>query len=66
MAFNAWMETLHFRIPPAPQGRPWRRVVDTALASPLDIVGPNEGPRVEVGATYPVVPFSTVVLIAEA
>jgi isoamylase len=65
MAFNAWVETLHFRIPPAPQGRPWRRVVDTALSSPLDIVGVEEGPRVAAGATYPVVPFSTVVLIAE-
>ncbi len=65
MAFNAWTETLHFRIPPPPQGRPWRRVVDTALASPLDIVGLDEGPQVEVGATYPVVPFSTVVFIAE-
>jgi glycogen operon protein len=65
MAFNAWTETLPFRIPPAPQGRPWRRVVDTALASPLDIVGLDEGPRVEVGAAYSVMPFSTVVLIAE-
>jgi glycogen operon protein len=65
MAFNAWVETLSFRIPPAPQGRPWRRVVDTAQASPLDIVGLDEGPRVAVGATYPVVPYSTVVLIAE-
>ena len=65
MAFNAWTETLHFRIPPAPQGRPWRRVVDTALASPLDIVGLDEGLRITVGATYPVMSFSTVVLVAE-
>jgi isoamylase len=65
MAFNAWIETLPFRIPPSPQGRPWRRAVDTALASPRDIVGLDEGPRLEVGTTYPVVPFSTVVLIAE-
>ena len=27
-------------------GQAWRRVVDTALASPLDIVGLDEGPRV--------------------
>ena len=65
MAFNAWMGTLTFRIPPSPQGRPWRRVVDTALASPQDIVGLDEGPRIEVGKTYPVVPYSTLVLIAE-
>jgi glycogen operon protein len=65
MAFNAWVEPLSFRIPPAPQGRPWRRAVDTAQASPLDIVGLDEGPRVTAGSTYPVAPFSTVVLIAE-
>ena len=45
MAFNASTEMLRFIIPPAPQGKPWRRVVDTALASPLDIVGPDEGPK---------------------
>src|SRR5205085_1336732 len=39
MAFNAWKGSLSFRIPPAPQGKRWRRTVDTALASPLDIVG---------------------------
>jgi isoamylase len=65
MAFNAWVGTLNFRIPPSPQGRPWHRVVDTALASPLDIVGLDEGPRIEAGSTYPVVPYSTLVLIAE-
>ncbi|MGH7226963.1 MAG: hypothetical protein ACRELF_27425 [Gemmataceae bacterium] len=65
MAFNAWIGTLNFRIPPSPQGKPWHRVVDTALDSPLDIVGLDDGPRIEVGKTYPVAPFSTVVLIAE-
>lgn len=65
MAFNAWAETLSFCIPPAPQGRPWRRVVDTAQASPSDIVGLDEGLRIAVGEMYPMVPFSTLVLIAE-
>src|SRR5262249_26159768 len=65
MAFNAWTETLPFRAPPAPQGRPWHRVVDTAQISPLDIVRPDEGLRVAVDAIYSVAPFSTVVLIAE-
>jgi isoamylase len=65
MAFNAWTETLPFRIPPAPQGRPWHRVVDTALTPPRDIVGLDEGQRLDVGTIYPVVAFSTVVLIAE-
>lgn len=66
MVFNAWVETLNFIVPPAPQGRPWRRAVDTALAPPLDIVGLDEGPQVPVGAPYPVAPFSVVVLIGEA
>ncbi len=63
MVFNAWREVLHFRVPPAPQGRPWRRRVDTALSSPLDVVGPNEGPVIDAGTTYPVVAFSLVVLV---
>jgi isoamylase len=66
VAFNAWVDPLPFRIPPAPQGRPWRRAIDTALASPNDIVGLDEGPGVEVGKSYTVASFSTLVLIAEA
>jgi isoamylase len=66
MAFNACRESLHFTVPPAPQGRPWRRVVDTALATPLDVVGLDEGPAVPEGSSYAVAPHSLVVLIAEA
>jgi glycogen operon protein len=65
MAFNAWREPLNFILPPPPQGRPWRRVIDTALSSPLDIVGLDEGPQVGPSAAYAVAPFSTVVLIGE-
>jgi glycogen operon protein len=65
MAFNASPEATPFVIPPAPQGRPWHRVVDTALASPLDVVGEDEGPIVAVGSAYALAGFSTVVLIAE-
>jgi glycogen operon protein len=63
LAFNAWKESLSFVIPPAPQNRPWRRVVDTALASPLDIVGEDEGPSVPEWSAYAVAPFSLIVLI---
>ena len=38
VAMNAYAEPLDFKIPAAPSGRPWRRVVDTALPSPDDIV----------------------------
>src|SRR5262249_41081180 len=49
MGFNAWREALPFTVPPSPQGRRWRRVIDTALAPPPDSVGPGEGPRVPAG-----------------
>ena len=52
-------------IPPAPQGRPWRRVIDTALASPLDIVGMDEGPVVRSAHAITSAPYSLIVLIAE-
>ena len=65
MAFNAWQEPLPFAVPPAPQGKPWRRVIDTALASPLDIVGPDEGPDVPAGSSYTVAPHSVLVLISD-
>jgi glycogen operon protein len=65
VAFNAWIDPLGFTIPPSPGGRRWRRTVDTALASPLDIVGLDEGPLVPAGTVYNVAPHSAVVLIAE-
>jgi isoamylase len=65
MAFNAWHEALAFIVPPAPNGAPWRRVIDTALASPLDIVKPEEGPVVAADMPYRVSPFSVLVLISE-
>ncbi len=66
MVFNAWRDVVKFVVPPAPNGKRWRRAIDTALASPLDIVGLDEGPVVAVRAEYAVAPFSLIVLIAEA
>jgi glycogen operon protein len=65
MACNAWRDVVKFTIPHSPQGRRWRRVVDTALASPLDIVGLDEGPVVNPGAEYAVASHSLMVLIGE-
>ena len=65
MAFNAWRDAVKFTIPPSPGGARWRRAIDTALASPLDIVGLDEGPVVTAGAEYSVAPYSLIVLIAE-
>src|SRR5262249_15050088 len=65
VACNAWREPLTFRIPIAPSGRAWRRVVDTALAPPLDIVEKDEGPRVPPDTPYHVAPHSLIVLVSE-
>src|SRR5262249_31313001 len=65
VACNARSEPVSFRIPRSPSGRPWRRIVDTALNSPLDIVAAGEGPRVAATSAYPVAPFAAVVLISD-
>lgn len=65
MAFNAWKEALPFAVPPPPQGRCWRRVIDTALPPPLDVVPRDEGPVIADGSRYTVAPFSLLVLIGE-
>ncbi len=66
VALNAYSESLDFRIPSAPSGRAWRRVVDTALASPEDIVAEDQGPRIPVLQTYPVRAYSMMILVSEA
>jgi glycogen operon protein len=65
VVFNAWREPVTFTVPPAPQERPWRRIMDTALAPPLDIVTEEQGPAVPPGTRYPVAPYSMVVMIGE-
>ncbi|MFO0846150.1 MAG: hypothetical protein U0797_27865 [Gemmataceae bacterium] len=65
MAFNAWKDGLTFTVPPAPQGRPWRRVVDTAQAPPLDIVVREQGPVILPWTRYWMAPFSLLVLLSE-
>ncbi|MFO0928879.1 MAG: glycogen debranching protein GlgX [Gemmataceae bacterium] len=65
VAFNAWKDPLPFVIPPAPQGRRWRRAVDTALAAPMDIALPDDGPVVPERTRYTLAPFSLIVLIGE-
>jgi glycogen operon protein len=65
VACNACRQPVRFRIPRSPSGRPWRRIVDTALASPLDIVSSHEGPKVSVNSAYVVAPFASIILICE-
>ncbi len=66
VAMNAFWEPTTFNIPASPTARPWRRTVDTALASPDDAVGLDEGPRVAVMHPYRVEARSMVILVSEA
>ena len=65
VAVNAWSAPLDFKVPAAPSGRPWRRVVDTALSSPDDIVDEGKGPRVPVLQVYRVQAHSLIILVSE-
>jgi len=65
VAMNAFTEPLDFKIPSAPTGRPWRRVVDTALASPEDIVAEDKGPRIPVLQVYRVQSHAMIILVSE-
>jgi glycogen operon protein len=65
IVLNSWIDPLPFRVPRSPSGRAWRRVVDTALPSPHDIVDLDAGPRVPFEARYPVQAHSVLVLISE-
>jgi len=65
VAMNAWVEPLDFKIPAAPSGRLWHRVVDTALPSPDDIVPEDEGPIVRLLQVYRVQPHAMIILVSE-
>ncbi len=66
MAFNAYWEPLEFQIPSTPTGRAWRRTVDTALPSPDDALGLDEGPVIPVLHLYRVEARSLIILVSEA
>jgi glycogen operon protein len=66
MALNAYWEPLEFKVPAAPTGRPWRRTVDTALPSPDDALGLDEGPVIPVLHPYRVEARSMLVLVSES
>ena len=66
IVMNAYWEPLVFQIPASPTGRVWRRTVDTALPSPDDALGLDEGPVIKVGHMYTVEARSMVILVSEA
>jgi glycogen operon protein len=62
---NAYHEPLNFVIPSSPTGRAWRRTVDTALPSPEDALGLDEGPVIPLMHSYRVEARSTVILVSQ-
>jgi glycogen operon protein len=65
VAMNSGGDGLHFRIPASPSGRAWRRVVDTALPSPEDIVELDQAPHISIQHTYWVHDHSMIILVSE-
>ncbi len=65
VACNGWIDPLHFRIPPSPSGRIWRRVIDTAQPPPFDFLHENQGPEMTFGSDFTVAAHSMLVLIAK-
>ncbi|MFH1844267.1 MAG: glycogen debranching protein GlgX [bacterium] len=61
--FNAFWKPLSFELPPLANGKGWRRLIDTALASPDDFNVPEVAPPY-AGRKYLLQPHSTVVLVA--
>jgi isoamylase len=65
VALNAHWEPATFTIPASPSGRAWRRTVDTALPSPDDALGLDEGLRIDVKHAYRVEARSMIILVSE-
>jgi glycogen operon protein len=63
VAINGAFKAAEFVVPRSPSGMPWRRVVDTSLPPPQDIVAEDEGPVIATGAAYKLMPLSLMVLI---
>jgi glycogen operon protein len=60
---NAYWEPLEFELPPPDGDGPWRRIVDTALASPDDVREWDDAPALRA-AKYSVQPRSIALLMA--
>ena len=65
VAMNSVTEPLDFKIPASPSGRPWRRVVDTALPSPTTSSRTAVGPRIPVLDRIRCADHSMIILVSE-
>jgi glycogen operon protein len=62
--FNTYDQELDFELPELPDNRRWRRVIDTNLAPPDDLIPPFRAARVHT-ASYLAAAHSVVVLVAD-
>ena len=62
--FNAYWEPLLFQLPPLPGEMVWRRIIDTALPSPMDITSRDQAIPIKT-PTYCAEPRSVVVMVAD-
>jgi glycogen operon protein len=65
VAMNSGASALDFKIPSSPSGRAWRRIVDTALPSPDDIVDAEQATRIPVQHAYRVQSHAMIILVSE-
>ena len=64
LILNGYWESLEFELPPLPEGKKWRRWIDTFLPSPEDISQWQSAASVS-GGTYRCGPRSVVMLFAD-
>jgi glycogen operon protein len=65
VAMNAGPAALPFKVPAAPSGRAWRKLVDTSLPPPGDFLEPDQAPRVPILHTYVVEAHAMIILVSE-
>jgi glycogen operon protein len=65
VAMNGWIDPVTFVVPRSPTRRPWRRVVDTAAATPADFLAEGTGPLVHEGDRLTLAAHSLVVLVSD-
>ncbi|MGB3786687.1 MAG: glycogen debranching protein GlgX [Phormidesmis sp.] len=63
--FNAYWKPLTFGLPPLDRGQHWKRIINTAVASPEDFYPIEAAPTVEQ-SFYQVAPRSSVILICDS
>ncbi len=66
VAMNSGGIQMDFQIPASPTGRPWHRIVDTALDAPEDFLEIEKAPRIPVLHTYPVQTHSMIILLSQS